>query len=174
MLGGKRIAVLAEEGFEDSELVEPMRALKDAGAKVIIVGSKPQQSYKGKRKRARVRADVAAGDIEVEDIDAVVIPGGNAPAQMRLNPSMIELVRDAYHSGKLVAAICHGPQLLASAGILQERRVTSWPSIADEIKSYGAEWFDEPVVRDGNLITSRKPADIPKFSLEIIEALAQQ
>lgn len=173
MLGGKRIAILVEEGFEDSELVEPMRALKDAGAKVIIVGSGSQQSYRGKRKRVRIRADVTAADIEVEDIDAVVIPGGNAPAHMRQHQSMLDLVHDANHSGKLLAAICHGPQLLASAGILRGRTITSWPSIADELKSYGAEWCDEPVIRDDNLITSRKPADIPKFSMAIIEALGQ-
>jgi len=171
MLDGKRIAILAEEGFEDSELIETLRAAKDAGAKVLVVGSGSQQSYKGKRGRATVQVDADADSVKAEDFDAIIIPGGYAPDRMRLHQSMVELVRKAHDLGKVVAAICHGPQLLISAGIVKGRRLTSWPSIAVDLRNGGADWVDAPVVQDGNLITSRKPADLPRFNKAIIEAL---
>jgi protease I len=171
MLDGKRIAILAEEGFEDSELIEPLRAAKNAGAKVVIVGSGSQESYNGKRGNATVRVDATADNVKAEDFDAIIVPGGYAPDKMRLHQSMVELVRKAYDLGKVVAAICHGPQLLVSAEIVKGRRVTSWPSIAVDLRNAGADWVDAPVVQDGNLITSRKPADLPRFNKAIIEAL---
>jgi protease I len=171
MLDGKRIAILVEEGFEDSELIEPLRAMKDANARVVIVGSGSRDSYGGKRGSANVKADTTADKVNGKDFDAIIVPGGHAPDRMRLYQSMIDLVKDAYDSGKVVAAICHGPQLLISAGILRDRQVTSWPSVAVDLKNAGANWIDEPVVRDGTLITSRKPADIPKFNKALIEAL---
>ena len=105
------------------------------------------------------------------EVDAVIVPGGYAPDKMRRYQSMVDLVRKAHDRGKVIAAICHGPQLLISAGIIEGRRVTSWPSIAVDLKNAGAHWLDEPVVIDGNIITSRKPADLPKFNKAIIEAL---
>lgn len=171
MLDGKRIAILAEEDFEDSELIIPMWGMKNAGAKVLIVGSGSQESYKGKRGSADVRVDATADNVKAEDLDAVIIPGGYAPDKMRLHQSMIELVRKAHDLGKVVAAICHGPQLLISAEIVRGRRVTSWPSVAIDLRNAGADWVDIPVVQDGNLITSRKPADLPMFNKAIIEAL---
>ncbi len=171
MLSGKRIAILAEEGFEDSELVEPMRAMKNAGARVVIVGSGTKETYKGKRGRATVTVDTTADKVSAEDFDGIIVPGGNAPDKMRLHQSMVDLVKAAHNAGKLIAAICHGPQLLISAGILSERRVTSWPSIAVDLRNAGAEWVDAPVVQDGNIITARKPADLPRFNKAIIQAL---
>ena len=171
MLNGKRIAILAEEGFEDSELIEPMRVLKDAGARVLIVGSGSQETYRGKRGGATVRVDATADKVKAEDFDAIIVPGGYAPDKMRLYQSMIDLVRKAHDLGKVVAAICHGPQLLISAEIVRGRRVTSWPSVAVDLRNAGADWVDVPVVQDGNLITSRKPADLPRFNKAIIEAL---
>jgi protease I len=171
MLDGKRIAILAEEGFEDSELIEPLRAAKNAGAKVVIVGSGSQESYHGKRGNATARVDATADNVRAEDFDAIIVPGGYAPDKMRLHQSMVELVRKAYDLDRVVAAICHGPQLLISAEIVKGRRVTSWPSIAVDLKNAGADWVDAPVVQDGNLITSRKPADLPRFNKAIIEAL---
>ena len=171
MLNGKRIAILAEEDFEDSELIEPMRALKDAGARVLIVGSGSQETYRGKRGGATVIVDATADKVKAEDFDAIIVPGGYAPDKMRLYQSMIDLVRKAHDLGKVVAAICHGPQLLISAEIVRGRRVTSWPSIAVDLRNAGADWVDAPVVQDGNVITSRKPADIPRFNKAIIEAL---
>ncbi len=171
MLDGKRIAILAEEGFEDSEFVEPHRAMKDAGARVVVVGSGSQEIYWGKRGKATIKVNIAADQVSAEDFDAIIVLGGYAPDKMRLHQSMIDLVRKAHDLGKVVAAICHGPQLLISADIVRGRRVTSWPSIAVDLKNAGADWVDEPVVQDGNIITSRKPADLPKFNKAIIEAL---
>jgi protease I len=171
MLEGKRIAILAEEDFEDSELMEPMRAMKDAGARVVIVGSGSKASYKGKRGTATVTPDTTADKVKAVNFDAIIIPGGYATDKMRLHQSMIDLVREAYDEGKIVAAVCHGPQLLISADIVRGRRVTSWPSVAVDLKNAGATWVDEPVVIDGNIITSRKPADLPKFNKAIMEAV---
>jgi len=171
MLEGKRIIILAEEGFEDVELIEPLRAMKNEGAKVTIVGSGLKETYRGKKVTATVRADASAEMIKVEDFDAVIVPGGYAPDKMRLHQSMIDLVRKANEANKVIAAICHGPQLLISADIVRGRRLTSWPSIAVDLKNAGAEWIDLPVVRDGNIITSRRPADVPRFNKAIIEAL---
>jgi len=171
MLEGKRIAILAEEDFEDAELMEPLRAMKDAGASVLIVGSGSKRSYKGKRGSAEVTADTTADKVEASQFDAIIVPGGYAPDKMRLHQPMIDLVRKAHAAGKIIAAVCHGPQLLISAGIVKGRRVTSWPSVAVDLKNAGAVWVDEPMVRDGNIITSRKPADLPQFNQAIIEAL---
>jgi protease I len=171
MLDGKRIAILAEEDFEDSELMEPLRAMKDAGAKVVIVGSGSNKTYKGKRGNATVSVDTTADKVKAEDFDAIIVPGGYAPDKMRLHQPMVDLVREAYDSGKVIAAICHGPQLLISADIVRGHRVTSWLSVAVDLKNAGADWVDAPVVQDGNLITSRKPADLPGFNKAIIEAL---
>ena len=171
MLDGKKIAILVEEDFEDSELIEPVRAMKNAGAKVLIVGSGSQESYRGKRGSATVRVDATADNVKAEDFDAIIVPGGYAPDKMRLHQSMVDLVRKAHDLGRVVAAICHGPQLLISAEIVKGRRVTSWPSVAVDLRNAGADWVDVPVVQDGNLITSRKPADLPRFNKAIIEAL---
>jgi protease I len=171
MLDGKRIALLAEEDFEDDELTEPLRAMKTAGARVMVVGSGSQKSYKGKRGVAEVKVDADAGQVRADYFDAVIIPGGYAPDKMRLHKPMIDLVRTAHDSGRLVAAICHGPQILISAEVVRGRKVTSWPSVAIDLKNAGALWVDEAVVRDGNLITSRQPADLPEFNAAIIEAL---
>jgi protease I len=171
MLVGKKIAILAEEGFEDSELIEPLRAMKNAGAKVVIVGSGSKEIYHGKRGSVTIKADVAADKVKADDFDAIIVPGGYAPDKMRLHRSMVDIVQRTYELGKVVAAICHGPQLLISADIVRDHRVTSWPSVAVDLKNAGAAWVDAPVVQDGNLITSRKPADLPKFNKTIIESL---
>lgn len=171
MLEGKRIAILAEDNFEDSELVEPLRAMKDVGARVMIVGSGSKKSYKGKRGSVEVTIDTSADKVEASQFDAIIIPGGYAPDKMRLHQSMVDLVRNAYAEGKIIAAVCHGPQLLISADIVKRHRVTSWPSVAVDLKNAGAIWVNEPVVKDDNIITARKPADLPKFNKAIIEAL---
>jgi len=171
MLDGKRIAILAEEDFEDSELIVPMWGMKNAGAKVLIIGSGSKEIYQGKRGSVAIRVDATADKVRAEDLDAIIIPGGRAPARMRKYKSMVDLVKKADELGKIIAAVCHGPQLLIAAGIVKGRRLTSWPSVAAELKDAGAEWVDEAVVRNGNLITSRKPADLPRFNKAIIEAL---
>jgi len=171
MLDGKRIAILAEEGFEDSELIVPMWGMKNAGAKVLIVGSGSKETYQGKRGSVAIRVDTTADKVKAEDFDAIIIPGGYAPEKMLQHKSMVELVKKANELGKVIAAVCHGPQLLIAAGIVKGRCLTSWPAVGAELKKAGAEWVDEAVVRDGNLITSRKPADLPRFNKAIIEAL---
>jgi protease I len=171
MLQGKRIAILAEQNFEDSELIVPMWGMKNAGAKVLIVGSGSQETYRGKRGSVSVRVDAAADQVRAEDFDAIIIPGGRAPARMRKHKAMVNLVKKADELGKLIAAVCHGPQLLIAAGLVKGRRLTSWPAVAKELKAADAQWVDEAVVQNGNLITSRKPADLPRFNKAIIEAL---
>ena len=172
MTARKRILLLVEDDFEDVEVMEPLRAMNEAGIRVILVGSGSKTKYKGKHGSATVDIDINASEIRVEDFDAMIIPGGYAPDKMRMHPEMIDLVRKANDAGKIIAAVCHGPQLLISADIVRGRRLTSWPSIAIDLKNAGANWVDEPVVRDGNLITSRKPADLPKFDMAIVTALS--
>jgi len=171
MLDGKRIAILAEEDFEDSELIVPMWGMKNAGAKVLIVGSGSKETYQGKRGSVAIRVDATADKVKADDFDAIIIPGGYAPEKMLQHKSMVELVKKANELGKVIAAVCHGPQLLIAAGIVKGRRLTSWPAFGAELKKAGAKWVDEAVVRDGNLITSRKPADLPRFNKAIIEAI---
>lgn len=170
-LKGKRVAILVEQDFEDVELTEPLKAMKDAGAQIFIVGSGSQMSYQGKRGKATIKADIDADKVRAEDFDAIIIPGGYAPDKMRLHQPMIDLVKKAHDLGKVIAAVCHGPQLLISAGIVSGRRLTSWPSVAIDLENAGAIWVDEAVVKDGNIITSRRPADLPVFDSAIIRAL---
>jgi len=170
-LKGKRIAILAEQDFEDVELMEPLKAMKEAGAQIFIVGSGSQTSYQGKRGKVTIKVDIDADKVRADDFDAIIIPGGYAPDKMRLHQPMIDLVRKAHDLGRVIAAVCHGPQLLISAGIVSGRRLTSWPSVAIDLKNAGAIWVDEPLVKDGNIITSRRPSDLPLFNRAIIQAL---
>jgi protease I len=172
-LAGTRVAVLVEEGFEDRELTGPLEALQAAGARVTLVGPTKGTSFTGKRGQATVTSELAAGDATIQDFDAIVIPGGYAPDKMRLRHAMVDLAREAMSADKTVAAICHGPQLLISADALRGRTLTCWPSIAIDVKNAGGMYVDKPVVEDGNLITSRKPDDVPMFSEAIIRALSR-
>jgi protease I len=170
-LSGKRVAILVEDGFEDRELVGPLDALRGAGATVTLIGPQAGTEYRGKRGQASIAAELDAGRARMTDFDALVIPGGHAPEKMRMRHAMVDLVRDAMASGKPVAAICHGPQLLISADALKGRTLTCWPSIAVDVKNAGGLYVDKPVVEDGNLITSRKPDDVPFFNEAIVRAL---
>jgi protease I len=171
-LTGKRVAILVEDEFEDRELTGPLEALRDAGATVTIVGPAAGVEFKGKRGEAVVTSEVGAGSVRMKDFDALVIPGGHAPDKMRMRHAMVDLAREAMEAGTLVAAICHGPQLLISAVALRGRTLTCWPSIAIDVKNAGGLYVDKPVVEDGNLITSRRPDDVPVFSEAIIKALS--
>ena len=172
-LAGKRVAILVEDEFEDRELVGPLEALRAAGAEVKLVGPAAGSEYRGKRGSASVTSDLAAGAARAKDFDALVIPGGHAPDKMRMRHAMVDLTREVMDAGKPVAAICHGPQLLISANALRGRTLTCWPSIAIDVKNAGGLYVDKPVVEDGNLITSRKPDDVPLFSEAIIRALSR-
>jgi deglycase len=169
---GKRIALLAEDRYQVLELWYPLIRLREAGAEVIVVGPERGRVYKSGQ-GYEVTSDVAASDINTEEYDAVIVPGGYAPDLMRRNPVMVALVRDAYDQSKVVATICHAGWILASAGIARDKRVTSYFSIKDDMINAGATWVDEPVVRDGRIITSRKPEDLPFFCREIISALSE-
>ncbi len=171
-LAGRRIAMLVENDFEDSELTGPRDALAAAGATVVIVGPTAPTEFKGKKHGTLVTSELAAGAAKTADFDAVVIPGGYAPDKMRMRHAMIDFTRDMYAAGKPVAAICHAPSLLISANAVKGRTLTCWPSIALDVKNAGGLYVDKPVVEDGNLITSRKPDDIPVFTDAIVRAVA--
>jgi protease I len=171
MLAGKRIAILVEEGFEDSELMVPLQVLKDAGARVVIVGSGASRNYKGRRGAVIDTAGITADHVQANDFDIVIIPGGQAPDKIRLCQPMIDLIREAHRKGKVIAAISYGTQVLISADMVRGVRLTSSPSIAVDLRNAGAVWLDEPVVKDGNIITSRRAADLPKLNKAIVAAL---
>jgi protease I len=172
-LSGKRIAVLAEDHYEDLELWYPVMRMKEAGAEVLVVGMPGAEVYHSKHDYP-VRVDVVATELPPNDVDAVIVPGGYAPDRMRRHPPMLDLVRGVYEQGKVVAMICHAGWVPISAGIVKGRRVTSVSAIRDDLINAGAEWVDEEVVRDGNLISSRGPDDLPAFCREIISALEEQ
>jgi protease I len=170
-LKGKRVAILAETLYQDQELWYPLFRLQEAGAKVTVVGSGSEKTYTGKFGYP-VTVDKNAAEVQAIDFDAVIIPGGYAPDHMRRYPEMVTLVREAYEHGKVVAAICHGGWMLASAHILKDKKVTAFFAIKDDLVNAGADFVDQEVCIDGNIITSRKPEDLPAFLRAIIEALS--
>jgi protease I len=169
-IDGASVALLAEDLYEEMELWYPFYRLQEAGATVTIVGTGRAASFSGKHGVA-VNPDKRIDDVRADEFDAVVIPGGYAPDLMRRSEAMVNFVREMADAGKPVAAICHAGWMLVSAGILDGRRATSFSSIKDDIGAAGAEYLDEPVVVDGNLITSRKPADLPAFMPPLIQAI---
>ncbi len=169
-LSGKRIALLAEDNYQELELWYPLLRLREAGARVTVVGAKKGQTHKSKLGYP-VKADLGADEVKADDFDAVVVPGGKAPERMRQNPAMVQLVKDAYHQGKPLAAICHAGWMLAAADIARGKRATCYPGIKDDLIAAGAHYLNREVVIDGNLITSRLPEDLPAFLRELIAAL---
>ena len=165
----KKIAVLAEQQYEDLELWYPVLRFREAGARVEIVGA-GKDRYDSKHGYP-VQVTMQAAQVQVTDFDAVIIPGGYAPDHMRRHPPMVQLVREAVAAGKIVAAICHGGWMLCSAHCLEGKQVTGFFAIRDDLENAGATYIDAEVVRDGNLITSRVPSDLPAFCRAIIEAL---
>jgi protease I len=172
-LRGKRVAILAENLYQEMELWVPYYRLKEEGADVQVVGSGGAKGYASKHGYP-VTVDVQAEQVNGVEFDGVVIPGGFAPDLMRRSPAMVSLVRDAFAAGKVVAAICHAGWMPVSAGIVKGKRATSFFSIKDDLVNAGASWVDQEVVVDGNLITSRKPDDLPAFCREIVKALAKR
>jgi protease I len=158
--------------FEDSEYVEPVKAFKEAGHDVVDVGLEENGTVKGKKRRTAVRINTKIGRVSPDDFDALLIPGGYSPDKLRAHEEAVVFARDFVESGKPVFAICHAPQLLITADILKGRKVTGWKSITQDIRNAGAEFIDQQVVRDGNLISSREPGDLPAFigaALEMLE-----
>jgi protease I len=167
---GKRIAILAEDQYEDLELLYPLLRMKEAGAEVSVIGMPGVDVYHSKHGYP-AQVDVAASQVSADDFDAIIIPGGYAPDRMRRHPPMLDLVRGIYNKGGVVAMICHAGWVPISAGIVKGKRVTSVSAIKDDLINAGAEWEDREVVQDGNLISSRGPADLPAFCRTIIGAL---
>jgi protease I len=167
-----RIAMPVAQDFEDSELRVPLDRLRQAGHEVLLVGARAGERVSGKRGKEMVTVELAASDARAEQFDALVIPGGYSPDHLRLDPAVVRFVRDFTRSGKLVAAVCHGPQLLIEADAVRGRTVTSWPSVRKDLENAGAKWIDREVVEDGNLVTSRKPDDLEAFSRAVARRLA--
>jgi deglycase len=164
------VAILVEDDYEDMELWYPFYRLKEAGWTPVIVGPGTKESYRSKHGyEAKVDRDALRAD--ARSFHALIIPGGFAPDRLRRNHVVTELVKKVFDSGKVVAAICHGPSVLISANVLRGRKVTCFSSIRDDVINAGAMYFDEEVVVDGNLITSRTPADLPVFMREVLNAL---
>ncbi len=168
-LQGKRVAILVEDLYEDLELWYPYYRLLEEGAQVRLVG--PQAKAYTSKHGLPAQADLAAGAVSADDFDAVVVPGGYAPDRLRGYPAVLDLVRDVFQAGGLVAAICHGAWVPVSAGILQGKRATCVSAIKDDLINAGATYLDQEVVIDGNLVTSRTPRDLPAYLPAIISAL---
>jgi protease I len=175
-LNQKRVAILAADGFEQAELEEPLHALQEAGAKVSIVSPKAGkiQGMRHAEKGDQFPVDIELKKAKPEDFDAILLPGGLMnPDELRATPEAVKFVRAFGEDGKPIAAICHGPWVLIEAGLVQGRKLTSWPAIRTDIKNAGGNWVDEEVVVDNGLVTSRKPDDIPAFNVKMIEEFAE-
>lgn len=166
-----RIAIPLADDFEDSEFTVPRDRLTAAGHEVVVVGAEAGAIVTGKHRQARVALDRAARGLDPGDFDAVVIPGGYSPDHLRTDADVVRFVRRFHATGRPVAAVCHGPQLLIEAEVVRGRTLTSWPSVRTDLTNAGARWVDDAVVVDGNLITSRNPSDLDAFAGEIINHL---
>ena len=166
----KKVAILVENMYEDLEVWYPLLRMKEEGFEVKVIGSGTAKEYKGKYGYP-ITVDLNVKQANPDDFDAVVIPGGFSPDFMRRVPEMIEFVRLVGAKGKILAAICHGPWMLVSANVLRGKTVTSFFAIKDDVVNAGAIWVDKEVMVDGNIITSRKPQDLPHFCKEIIKKL---
>ena len=167
----KKILILLENGVEDSEFIYPYYRFQEEGYKIDIVAPKAKREYIGKR-GGTFMSEFSPNEVNLDDYDAVVIPGGQAPDRMRIHPDMVELVREANRKGKVIAAVCHGPQMLIEADIVRGKTVTSWPSVRTDLRNAGAKVVDEASVVDGNIVTSRSPDDLPDFCRATIKLLA--
>jgi len=171
-----RVLIVATDGFEEWELFGPRKILSDRGAEVVLASPTrdPIQATVHDDPGKTIHPDMTVEEARAEDFDALVLPGGvRNPDQLRMNDAAIALIRDFADRGKPIAAICHGPWLLIEADLVRGRRATSWPSIQTDLKNAGANWVDKEVVRDGKLVTSRKPDDIPAFNREMIQLFAE-
>ena len=175
-LDGKRIAILATDGFEQSELTSPREALQRAGATVEVVAPHDGeiQGMKHHDKGKRVAVDRTLEQAKPEEYDALMLPGGVAnPDALRMDPKAVDFARSFFLTRKPVAAICHGPWTLVEAGVVQGRRMTSWPSLRTDISNAGGHWEDAPVIVDHGLVTSRKPDDLEQFNAKMVEEFAE-
>jgi protease I len=173
---GRKIAILATDGFEQVELTEPQKALKAAGATVTVVSPKSGkiQGMNHDQKGDQIAVDAELSSVKAEQFDGLVLPGGVAnPDYLRVNPEAMAFVKQFVTSGKPVGAICHGPWSLIEVDAVRGKKVTSWPSLKTDLRNAGAQWVDEPMVRDGQLVTSRKPDDLKAFNTALIEMFGE-
>jgi protease I len=175
-LDGLNVAILATDGFEQSELFEPKKALEEAGAAVKIVSLEAGEikGWNEKNWGDSIAVDLTVDEALAEDFDALQLPGGVMnPDKLRMNEKAVRFIKAFFDAGKPVAAICHAPWTLVEAGVVNGRTVTSWPSVKTDLINAGAKWVDEEVVADNGLVTSRKPQDIPAFNRKMIEEFAE-
>jgi protease I len=174
-LTGYKIAILATDGVEQIELLDPQKALKAAGATVTVVSPKSGtiQGMNHDQKGDQIKVDATLDSVKPEQFDALVLPGGVAnPDYLRVDKQAVDFVRHFATSGKPVGAICHGPWTLIEADAVRGRTLTSWPSLQTDLRNAGATWVDKPVVADGNLVSSRKPDDLPQFNAQLLGLIA--
>src|SRR5438067_10487933 len=166
-----KIACVLGQGFEDSEFRIPYERLKKAGYQVDVIGLKAGEELKGYKGKEKVKAEKSIDQVKAADYDALLIPSGQSPDHLRVDKRMVDFLKQFDQSGKLIAAVCHGPQLLMAAHLVKGRTLTAWATVQDDLVQMGANVKDEPVVRDRNWITSRKPDDLPQFSEAIVDQL---
>ena len=175
-LNGKRVAILTENGFEEVELTRPKKALEEAGATVHIVSPQKEKvkAWDHDHWSIELPVDKNISDVKAEDYDALMLPGGVLnPDKLRRNKEAVEFAQDFLETGKPVAAICHGPQLLIETGLLENKDMTSYPSLQTDLKNAGANWHDREVVVDNGLVTSRSPEDLEAFNSKMIEEIVE-
>lgn len=175
-LKGKKVAILVTDGFEQVELVKPREALEQAGAKTQIVSPKDGKvrGWKFTEWGDELPVDVKLDQARAEDFDALLLPGGVInPDKLRMEPKAVDFVKSFFDADKPVAAICHGPWTIVEAGAARGRRIASWPSLKTDVRNAGAEWVDSEAVTDGNLVSARKPDDIPAFNRAMIQLFSQ-
>lgn len=168
-----KVGFIMGDVFEDSEFKVPYEAVKEAGHQAVVIGTMKGKKLEGKNGEEAVTTDASVSEVDAGSLDALVIPGGYSPDKIRTDAGMVELTRSMVASGKPVAAICHAGWMLAEAGILAGKTVTSWPSIKTDLVNAGANWVDQEVVEDGNLITSRKPDDLDAFTKTLLSQMEQ-
>ena len=176
-LNGMKVAIIATQNFEESELIEPRKALEATGATTVVISDKPGkiQAVRHDEKTIQVDVDRTFDQVQASEFDAVQIPGGALNADsLRVVPEAQEFVREMDRNGKPIAVICHGPWLLVSAGLVRGRKMTSYHTIQDDIRNAGAQWQDSECVRDKNWVSSRQPSDLPAFNREMIQLFAEQ
>jgi protease I len=166
-----KIACVLGQGFEDSEFRIPYDRLKEEGYQVDVIGVKAGEELKGYKGKEKVKTEKSIDQVKAEDYDALLIPGGQSPDHLRVDRRVVEFVKKFDQAGKLIAAVCHGPQLLIAAHLVKGRTLTAWQTIQDDLQQIGATVKDEPVVRDRNWVTSRKPDDLKQFSDAIVDEL---
>jgi protease I len=169
-----KVAFIVDEMFEDSEFRHPFDQLQQLGHDPVVVGLEKDKKLEGKKGTETISTDVSIDEVSPEEFDALVIPGGYSPDKIRTNTAMVELTRSIYDAGKPVAAICHAGWMLAEADILRGKTVTSFASIKTDLVNAGANWVDQEVVEDGNLITSRNPGDLEAFTKTLLAQLEQR